>query len=497
MTEVLGLPLELKQFLGRNAPRSLLVRGAPGTGKSMLVAELLRSFPGRGVYVSGRTRRTEVLTDLQALSSDPPENGHSIISVRDGSPVLSQTLQTLESAAKLVVSSDPGHELRSLLLPLEVLEAWNRTSPTEPTLVILDPWDAIVERHIGRTSPPQNSQPSRGEIERIMIAQMTEGSVFLVVVVEHREGGQLEYLVDGVVTLEKERYEDRLERWLRIDKLRGELITHPSYPFSLAGGRFRCIEPLRGYQLQPPTYIEPAPRRSPTRIWPGSTDYDTYLGPIPVSKLTLIEYDADVPTSVLTMMLDPIIGDVLEHRGRVFYVPPPGVHPAEVWITHSGRLTKELLGNQIRILDLVPRGEPTEIEHVMIPLPAGGAKGFDPRTPEAIKFLSENPAKESPNLVLEWVSGLKAINSVVPDTYTPEILPGMALSYLNLPLVHTIWVGGDDEPLTHSLREMATTRFRLIAREGRVLVHGIIPHTLTLVLSEGDESAPYHLLPVV
>jgi hypothetical protein len=44
---------------------------------------------------------------------------------------------------------------------------------------------------------------------------------------------------------------------------------------------------------------------------------------------------------------------------------------------------------------------------------------------------------------------------------------------------------------------MVDAHIRFSARDGRVFVHGILPRTPSLVLSDGDEETPYHLRLVV
>jgi hypothetical protein len=122
---------------------------------------------------------------------------------------------------------------------------------------------------------------------------------------------------------------------------------------------------------------------------------------------------------------------------------------------------------------------------------------FNPRIPEAAKFLRENSDPRSPNVGVVSIAGLKTINSLAPGTYTPETLPGLALTYLHQSPGHEIWVGPTDDALTESLRPVASTRLRLCSREGRIFLHGIIPRTPSLVLTEGDDRSPYHLMLIV
>lgn len=497
MAANLNLPTELSHFLSRPAPQAMLIRGAPGTGKTMLALEILEAFPGQRIYVTSRVRSADLGLDFPALGR-MAEAGHlSIVDMTTAGSDLPTASRAVASASGLVRSDDPIRDVRALLLPPEVLEAWSQSSPTAPTLVVLDSWDAIVERHLGDPSKSQAELPSREALERIALAQMAEGPVFLVLVGEHREEGQLEYLVNGVVSTERSVRDDRMERWLRIDKLRGIRILHSSYPFSLDGGRFRCIEPIPAALTTDASRFDPEPAGSPGEVWPGSADYASFFGRLAVGKLTLIEYDTDVPVAAIRVLLIPMLNQAVARGGRVLHIPHPGLHAAEVWEMYKGRTLKEAFLRQVRLLGTAANGDPEEFASMMLPLPSTKSDGFNPRVPEAAKFLAESADPAHPNIGIVSIAGLKTLNSVVPGAYTPETLPGLALTYIHLSPGHEVWVGPEDEPLTHSLRPMADIRLRMISREGRVFIHGIIPRTPSLVLTEGDDRSPYHLMVIV
>jgi KaiC/GvpD/RAD55 family RecA-like ATPase len=497
MGTVISIPKELTAFLDRPTPQTLLVQGAPGTGKTLLCFELLQAFRGRRIYVSSRVPRPNLERDFPGVAPHPGSEELRIIDVTANRTDIREIAKALGASRKLVTEGEPGPDLRALFMPPEVMEAWSQTSPTSPTLIILDSWDAIVERHVGTSGAHDGSLPTREEVERIAVAQMTTGSVFVIFVAERREAGQLEYLVDGIVTMGREVREQRLERWLHFEKLRGTRIVEPAYPFTLEGGRFRCLEPSVWHPQSKRTDIDRDPHPPPGMIWPGSADYALHFGRLSVGKLTVIEHDPDVPIEALEVVLHPIMAEVLHRKGRVVQVPPPGLHPVELFDHYKAWVTKEEFARQVRILAVLPHGEPRILDEVLLPLPKSNETSHEFRTREAAKFLSENLDADCPNLVVESIDGLRAINSFVPNTYTAETLPGMALTYLQASPTHMIWTGIEDDPLTRSLRWIAATRIRMRWREGRVFVYGLVPRTPSLLLSDGDGNTPYHLLLIV
>jgi KaiC/GvpD/RAD55 family RecA-like ATPase len=497
MGTVIGIPRELTGFLDRPTPQTLLLQGAPGTGKTLLCFELLQGFRGRRIYVSSRVPRPNLERDFPSAAPHPDSDEFRIVDITAARTDIREIARALGAARKLVTEGEPGPDLRALFLPPEVLEAWSQTSPTTPTLVVMDSWDAIVERHVGTSGTHDGSLPTREEVERIAVAQMTAGPVFVVFVAERRTAGQLEYLVDGVVSMGREVHEQRLERWLHIEKLRGTRIIEPSYPFTLEGGRFRCLEPSVWHPQSKRTDVDRDPHPPPGTIWPGSADYALHFGRLGVGKLTLIEHDPDVPIEALEVVLHPIMAEVLHRKGRVVQVPPPGLLPAELFDHYKAWVSLEEFSRQVRILAVLPHGEPKDLDSVLLPLREPTEPGHEIRSREAARFLSGNIDAESPNLVVESIDGLRAINSVVPNRYTPETLPGIALLYLQASPTHMIWTGVEDDPLTRSLRWIAATRIRMTWREGRVFVYGMVPRTPSLLLSDGDGNTPYHLLLIV
>src|SRR5579859_1712327 len=195
MSAILDLPTELQEFLLQPLPQTLLLRGAPGSGKTTLSVSMLHSFPGQRFLVSSRVTEAElqrefpwVQWDTQVKLIDITNRGGTL---KDASRVVAHLKEVIENPEK-----EPG--LRGLWLPPPLQDAWSGTDPSRPSMVVIDSWDALVERYIG-ISAHEIGFPDRGEIERILLDLMVQTPMFLVLVVERTDLSQLDFLVNGVI----------------------------------------------------------------------------------------------------------------------------------------------------------------------------------------------------------------------------------------------------------------------------------------------------------
>jgi len=496
MSAILDLPAELQQFLSRPVPQTLLLQGAPGSGKTTLALSVLQSFPGHRFLISGRVSEAELRRefpwgkwDKEIQLVDVTSRGGTL---KDASRVVAHLKQVIEDAEK-----EP--ELRGLWLPSPLQEAWSLTDPSRPSMVVIDSWDALVERYIG-ISAHELGFPDRGEIERILLDQMVRGPIFLVLVEERSDISQLDYLVNGVVQTGSDIHDGRPERWLQLKKLRGTRIDTPLYPFTLEGGRFQCISPigptLAGRIVRP----EPEPTAAPGYIWPGCTDFATAFGRLPIGRLTLIERDLSVPIEALILLLRPMAGHVARSGGRVLQILPPTIGPEAVLKTYREVLSPAQIQQQVRFQLSAPESDQTEeIASLLLPSPFVESPAVSPHVPEAVRFLREKSPTGAPSLSVVWTSALQAFSAERGTEYGPAAMPGLAISLLSSPPTHTVFVGPTDDSLVASLRTMAATRVSLRSNAGRVFVWGEQPATPKFVLAEAEMTTerPYRLLRIV
>jgi hypothetical protein len=342
MAAILDLPTELQSFLARSAPQTMLLRGEPGTGKTTLAIALLEHFRGPRFLISGRLTSGELNREFPRISNG---GGIHLLDSSDRSGTLEETARIVSRLRELV--EDPGKEeiLRGLWLPDPIQEAWGQSDGHVPCMVVIDSWDALMERYLGATREgdastrserhwAQHSEgrgvPDRKWLERLLLEQMSQGAIFLVLVLERPEPTQLDYLVNAVLETTSEVQTGRPERWLHLRKLRGTEIDSPVYPFTLQGAHFQCIGPvlssLAAGSLQP----EADPGPVPGAIWPGCADFADAFGRLPIGRLTLLERDLSVPMVALLRLIQPIAGVVARQGGRVLHVLPPNSGVDEV-----------------------------------------------------------------------------------------------------------------------------------------------------------------------
>ncbi len=427
VSALLRLPPELVEFSLREPPRSLLIRGEPGAGKSTLALTVLSSFRGKRILITSRVTKPEIEKDYPWLQSDVEGRVEVIESFARTSRVETQG-KALRASSTIVQPGPDDQELEKLWLPEPLMDAFSRIGPGNPGMVVIDSWDALVEHYVGGPKDYPERYPDREEIERLMLGLLGRGRVHLVLVVEREGSTQLDYLVDGVVACVVSSNQDRVERWTQLKKMRGVRVNHPWYPYTLEGGRFLCIAPMSpGYRarLHPP---EPQPDAMPDQLWPGSVDYATHFGRLPFGRVSLLEVDPEVPVEAVRLLVSPIQSQVLSLGGHVLVILPPSLTPADVWESFQTLLSPDQFANNVRLYAPSGLNSTTRdldlLEKVMVSGPSSDAPAMATRMPEASRFLRDGRLAGIPSIGVSWINGLRAGSSEVgrgtPPTPSPR-----------------------------------------------------------------------------
>jgi KaiC/GvpD/RAD55 family RecA-like ATPase len=500
VSSVVRIPPELEAFLRLPLPQSLVIRGPPGSGKTMLSLALMETFHGRRIYTSLRTTRQALIDQIPWLGSIPPGEVE-IIDAADELDHIQLHAPAMPGSGGLLEEKALTREQEEFLwLPAAVQSAWGMAEAARPTLIVFDSWDAVIDQYFERGLRPRETLPSRMEIERKVLARMTRGSILLVLVLERDTPSVLDYHVNGIVETFRLTEEGRLERWLSMPKLRGVSISTDMYPFTLAHGKFAAITPTvpgERYRLEPPV---PDPHPDASGVWPGSTDYAAAFGRLRFGELTLLQLDSAVPREIPRILLGPMLIQTLNAGGGALLIPPPSIDPEDAFLSIRDFVPSEVLNGQLRVLTAVqPSTETDELSNVFVPVHRIGWAKTGPAVPvpEDPAFLQRAKSSKSPNLIVAYLSGLQALADAAGVVLAPGALVGIDAAVFPRSKVHVAVVGRSGDPRLESLSPITENHVRIRCPHGRVFLNGHRPYLAPLVLSQELSPEPYRLTAVL
>ena len=226
--EVKRIPKELKEAL-RIGGYSLIIKGLAGTGKTTLALELISSLEQEnmtGIYFTARVAPAQLVSHYPwALKVIPKER---FIDARGGLMVQDVPYATV------IKYSDVPDFLKNLFYMIDI-------APKKPVTVVID---SLEELKANLSFPEDNFS-----IERRLLELSYQNTANIIFVTERKEVGKLDYLVDGIIRLERVIENGRVFRYFIIEKLRGTPVTRPVYIYTLEGAHFSYLTP-HGQQLK-------------------------------------------------------------------------------------------------------------------------------------------------------------------------------------------------------------------------------------------------------
>jgi len=270
MEEKSAIPEEIRTFFLADYGKTLLIKGTPGSGKTVFALTLLNTLKGNGVYVSTRVDPDTLYTQhswlKEALSAD------NIIDATQSER--EQTVASKEITIK---------PLRYANVPDFLKGVYTRTEKMEHSIVVIDSWDAVAS-YIG-----YYEQRDLVELGHNLCDFSRRTSTKVILIAEYAGQTPLDYLVDGVIVVESDMYEARRVRKLIMQKLSGCVIKNPVALFSLNNGIFQSFTTFEGVEIEKPLISNPIPDPGDTRFSTGIEDLDVAIGGY--GKFNLFEGD--------------------------------------------------------------------------------------------------------------------------------------------------------------------------------------------------------------
>jgi KaiC/GvpD/RAD55 family RecA-like ATPase len=506
-----GVPPEVLVFLSGRGGRSLIVKGGAGTGKTTFGLELLERIgkPQQSYYLSTRVgdealyrqfpwlKSTEMrarILDAGKLFLDTINAGGKSSSAASELP---ESEQKKISAAREMMRSMGGDErgpptrvdrthLTALLkrnpMP-EVENVYNRIEKALPekSLLVIDSLEGVTHKY-------------GLEMEEFVMAlqkDLVEGSnTNVVMILEKPEAGGIEYLVDGLISIQREELDERRVRHMRLEKLRATAIGRPRYAVTLAGGRFEALGFPLDDHAQTPTQWRPVP--DPERFYStGIPDFDRLLGGgFRRGSFNAFEVDVNVGIDDYYMLFTPTLLNFLSQGRGIIAVLAAGESHEKLRETVNRYTQPHVFDTRVRVADYT--ANETDLPYI-VPMARFGRD-------EALRaMVSAEKAARGPELkpfleytafdTLESLMGDQvAIRMYFHGVQRTKLVGNCGIGLLKPGLL-----------VSSEILNMMDTYFRIINIDNAPCIYGIRPRTTIYSIAVDPEKGAPHakLTPIV
>ncbi len=309
----MSIPKEIKDFFTVESGQTLLIKGLPGTGKTTLALEIMNSLceDRNGMYISTRIDpRRLYATNPWVKEVVPPKN------------VVNATQSKLLESLKGV-----GKDLSNYYAVLDFFKVFfDEAEEMDNPMIIIDSWDAVLNYTAHLIGDAQHS------FEQNICEFARDLDTHLIFVSEFASVMPLDYIVDGVVTMEQFRLpgytegsmRSRYVRQIKLDKLRGVEIGQKTYTVTLHNGRFRFFEPYREHKdarIASDGMRVADPKEN--RISTGIPDLDIVTSGLKYGSCNVLEIDHGVGKRYY-QILTALASNAIKNGRGVFILPSIG-----------------------------------------------------------------------------------------------------------------------------------------------------------------------------
>jgi len=504
-----GVPPEVIAFLSGKGGRSLIVKGGAGTGKTTFGLELLERVgkPSRSYYLSTRVGDEALYRQFPWL-----KNSEMRTRVLDAAKLF---LDTINAGGKSSEKPLPESEQRKIRAGKEVLGTFGQERGP-PTRVDRTHLQALLQRspmpevenvytRIERALPEKSllvidslegvTHKYGLEMEEFVMAlqkDLVEGSsTDVVMILEKPEAGGIEYLVDGLISINREELDERRVRHLRLEKLRATNIGRARYAVTLNGGRFEALGIAdRTSGLAPTGAWKPIV--DPDRFYStGIPDFDTLLGGgFRRGSFNAFEVDVNVGIDDYYMLFTPTFLNFLSQGRGIIAVLAAGESPDKLRETLVRHIPANQFDTRVRIPDyaaneteepyILPMARFGRDEALRAMVTAEKAVGGPDRKP----FIEYTAFDTFESLMGDQV----AIRMYFHGVRRTKLVGNLGIGLLKPGLL-----------VSSEILNMMDTYFRIINIDNAPCIYGIRPRTTIYAISvDSSKGAPHAVLtPIV
>ncbi len=503
MKKVEGIPNEIIEFIDKQGGSSIFLKGSAGTGKTTLALQIIEEMgdPDKSFYLSTRVSDESLYGQFPWLKNKEMKSR-----VLDSSKIFLENIYGEEEEEEEEIPESEKKKIESARQFLDNLGErgppeqvdrthLNRLEKKIPSLEnIYDRIDHILPERPMLVIDSVEGITSKYDIDEetfIMTVQkdLAENSnTNLIMVLEKADAMDLEYLVDGVVQLDRFHLDKRNVREIRLIKLRGIGIKQPSYLMTLNKGRFRCFEP---YQTPEAEKLEwETLQTSEDKYSTGTKDLDKLLnGGFDKGTYNVFEVKENVSNEEFFSVIRPIFLNFLTQDRGVLAVLSGGTHPENLREDVTRFIDDNRFNNRFRIVDYFsPR---TDKDYMM----ALGGKSRD----EVGKLYSKHMGEirgEDNRPILEY-TGFDTMEYLMGNEIAiKELLEAVANTKASNKL--GIGIVKHGLKISSEIKNMADNYFVIASINKTPCIYGIKPKTgLYAIVSEESRIPHIDLVPIM
>jgi len=504
MTNIEGIPKEIIEFLNKGGGSSLFLKGSAGTGKTTLALQLIEEMghPDKSFYLSTRVSDQSLYNQFPWLEEKEMKSR-----VLDSSKIFLEAIYSTEKEEEDDLPESEKKKIESAKKFLDNIEDkgvpenvdrthLNSLDEKIPSLVrIYDRIDNILPERPMLVIDSVEGITSKYGIDQetfIMTLQkdLAENSnTNLILVLEKSDAKDLEYLVDGVVELDRYQLDKRTVREIHLIKLRGVGIKQPSYLMTLSGGRFKCFEPYIIPDAGEVIWesIEPIEGKYST----GTKDLDNILnGGFDKGTYNVFEVKENVTFEEYFSVIRPMFLNFITKDRGVLAVLSGGTHPENLKSDLVRFVEPERFNQRFRIVDYF---SPDSDKPYMMAL---GGKSREEVGKMYTKHMKEIRGEEN-RPILEY-TGFDTMEYLMGNEIAiQELLEAVANTKASNKL--GIGIVKHGLKLASEIKNMADNYFVIASINKTPCIYGIKPKTgLYAIVSEEKKRIPHiDLIPIM
>lgn len=436
------IPAEVISFFRENVGEILLVKGPPGSGKTMFSLECMKALCKRrkGITIFPRMDQDQLSSEYGWLVEG--ENHHNLLAFHGNTKM-----------------ADPNWFKREF-------DYLNHKNEEGIGFMLFDPINAITEQY---------ENPERKMKE---IVSLVQGSNVSAIIVQEKEGTTyLDHLAGGVVRLYFDEKEGRRFRALTFEKMRGVEVRNSNYLFTLHHGRFRSFKPWSVDTVEKGQWIPI--EDTETHFSTGIDDLDDILGGgFKRGSYNILDVDDNILSSEYLLLLRPVLLNFLHHNQGVLMVTPAGEHPESIRGDLMDFIELDTLSDKLYFLDYFATSSSKEY---VIPMGATRKDGLQQKGLEIYQKLRGGEQKP----YLDFV-GLDTMEYLIGESLTlRHLLTGVSKTKVTKTL--GIGIAKPGLKIGQGIRNMSDIYLRMMRINAIPCFFGVKPETTIYAILPSDK----------